>query len=153
MKTPVYCKFCGKDTTHDNRYGGYCQGCYRYFRDGGVVNPIPPNGVIAKDYRGHVVCHICGRAYRRLGSHIKESHGLTIAEYKEKFGLCNNSKTTENNYSNHMHNLAYKYDMPERLKEAGKATRIKTGEKDKRLGKKARLQECLDKSKRYTKEI
>lgn len=148
----VLCKSCGKDTSHDNRFGGYCQSCYKYFRDGGTVNPVPPKGVVAKDHRGYVVCHICGKAYRRLGSHIKESHGMTIAEYKEKFGLCNNAKTTEINYSQHMHELAYKYEMPQRLKEAGKATRIKTGEKDKRLGKPVRLQECIDRSNRYRKE-
>lgn len=148
----VLCKSCGKDTSHDNRFGGYCQSCYKYFRDGGTVNPVPPKGVVAKDHRGYVVCHICGKAYRRLGSHIKESHGMTIAEYKEKFGLCNNAKTTEINYSQHMHELAYKYEMPQRLKEAGKATRIKTGEKDKRLGKLVRLQECIDRSNRYRKE-
>lgn len=153
MKTPVYCKFCGKETTHDNRYGGYCQGCYRYFRDGGTVNPLPPKGIIAKDYRGYVVCHICGRAYKRLGSHVKESHGLTIAEYKEQFGLCNNARTTEINYSQHMHELAYKYGMPERLKEAGKNTRVKAGEKDRRLGKQVRLQEIIDKRNRHAKEI
>lgn len=149
----VLCKFCGKDTSHDNRYYGYCQGCYNYFRNGGTVNPLPPKGVIAKDYRGCVVCHICGRAYRRLGSHAKESHGLTIAEYKEQFGLCNNAKTTEINYSNHMHELAYKYNMPDRLQATGKATQIKVGEKDRRLGKPVRLQECIDKRNRNRKEV
>jgi hypothetical protein len=51
-----------------------------------------------------------------------------------------------------MHNLAYKYNMPERLKQVGQATRIKKGERDKRLGKKVRLQECIERSKRYTKK-
>jgi hypothetical protein len=147
-----YCKFCGKDTTHDNHYTGYCQGCYNYFRNGGTINPLPQKGVITKDHRGYIVCHICGKAYKRLGSHIKESHNMAIAEYKEEFELCNNAKTTEDSYSQHMHNLAYKYNMPEMLKEAGKATRIKKGEKDKRLGKKVRLQECLERSKRNIKK-
>jgi hypothetical protein len=74
---------------------------------------------------------------------------MTIAEYKAEFGLCNNAKTTEKNYSEHMHNLAYKYDMPNQLRRVGKATRVKKGENNKRLGKKARLQECIDKSERY----
>ena len=76
---------------------------------------------------------------------------MSIAEYKAQFELCNNAKTTEQNYSEHMHNLAYKYDMPKRLQIIGQATRIKKGERDKRLGKKVRLQECLDRSARYTK--
>lgn len=144
------CSKCGKE---DRSYAGLCQACYNYYRKGGTDNPLPKPGTIEYDYRGYVICHICGRAYKRLGSHIKESHGMSIAEYKEKFELCNNAKTTEANYSQHMHNLAYKYDMPKRLQITGKATRIKKGERDKRLGKRVRLQECLDKSRRYKKEV
>ena len=144
------CSKCGKHT--DKSYSGMCQGCYKYYRDGGTENPLPPLGKIAHDCRGYVICHICGRAYKRLGSHIKESHGMTIAEYKAKFELCNRAKTTEANYSEHMHNLAYKYEMPKRLQVAGYATRVKKGENDKRLGKKVRLQECINKSERYKKE-
>ena len=143
------CTKCGK--LNDDAYGGMCQACYNYYRKGGTDNPIPKPGTIAHDHRDYVVCHICGRAYKRLGSHIKESHGMSIAEYKAEFELCNNAKTTEKNYSEHMHKLAYKYDMPNRLQETGKATRIKKGERDKRLGKKVRLQECLDRSERYSK--
>ena len=146
-----YCKYCHKDITNKS-YSGYCQGCYCYFKNGGTINPLPQKGVISKDYRGYIVCHICGKAYKRLGSHVKESHNMSIAEYKRKFELCNNAKITEDCYLQHMHNLAYKHHMPERLKTLGKATRIKPGEKDKRLGKKSRLQECLDRSKRYTKK-
>lgn len=142
------CSKCGKQ---DRSYSGLCQSCYRYYRDGGTDNPLPKLGRVEYDYRGYVICHICGRAYKRLGSHIKESHGMTIAEYKEKFELCNNARTTERNYSEHMHNLAYQYDMPNRLQKTGYNTRIKKGEKDKRLGKKVRLQECIDKSERYKK--
>lgn len=126
-----------------------CQSCYNYFRKGGTINETPKHGEIARDARGFVICHICGRAYRRLGSHIRESHGLTIANYKEMFGLCNNAKTTECSYSQHMRNLAYCNDMPQRLKETGQATRIKKGDGSLRLGKKSRLQECLERSKRY----
>lgn len=147
------CSKCGKPITTKVYPNGTCQGCYNYYHKGGTDNPLPALGKIEKDYRGYVVCHICGRAYKRLGSHIKESHNMTIAEYKKQFELCNNARTTEQNYSNHMHNLAYKYEMPKQLQVAGKATRIKKGEKDKRLGKKVRLQECLDKSKKYKKEV
>lgn len=152
MQIMTHCKKCGKSVTDKIYPNGTCQACYNYYHKGGVDNPLPPKGKIAYDHRGYVVCHICGRAYKRLGSHIKESHGMSIAEYKAEFELCNNAKTTEKNYSKHMHNLAYKYDMPNRLQETGKATRIKKGERDKRLGKKVRLQECLDRSERYKKE-
>ena len=147
----MYCTKCGKPITDKVYPEGTCQACYRYYHSGGTDNPLPPLGKVVYDHRGYVICHICGRAYKRLGSHIKESHGMSIAEYKAQFELCNNAKTTEKNYSEHMHNLAYKYEMPKRLQIAGRATRIKKGDRDKRLGKKVRLQECLDRSERYTK--
>lgn len=145
------CSKCGKETKH--LYPGQiCQGCYNYFRKGGTVNNLPNPGEVKRDERGYVVCHICGRAYKRLGSHIKESHGMTIAEYKEEFGLCNNAKTTEYTYSQHMRNLAYQHDMPMRLQLAGVSTRVQRGDNHLRLGKKSRLQECLDRSKRHKVE-
>lgn len=142
------CKKCGKPISGKIYPNETCQACYNYYHKGGTDNPLPPLGKIEYDYRGYVVCHICGRAYKRLGSHIKEWHNMSIAEYKAEFELCNNARTTEVNYSAHMHDLAYKYDMPKRLQVAGKATRIKKGENDKRLGKKVRLQECLNKRAR-----
>lgn len=141
------CSKCNKDIQKFYP-GNTCQGCYIYYKKGGTDNPVPPTGTIKYDARGYVICHICGRAYIRLGSHIKESHNMTINDYKIKFGLCNNSKTTESKYSNFMRNLAYKYDMPNRLIKVGEKTRIKKGEKDKRLGKKSRVQECLERSER-----
>lgn len=144
------CRLCGKII--DRLYpGDICQGCYNYFRKGGTTNPIPNRGEIALDERGFVICHICGRAYKRLGSHIKESHSLTIAEYKETFGLCNNAKTTEHSYSMKMRENAYRYGMPQRLRESGVGTRVKKGEKNLRFGKKSRLQECIDRHNRYSK--
>lgn len=147
------CSKCGKPISGKIYPDETCQACYNYYHKGGTDNPLPKLGKVAHDHRGYVICHICGRAYKRLGSHIRESHEMTIAEYKEKFELCNNAKTTERNYSVHMHDLAYKYDMPKRLKIMGEPTRIKKGQRDMRLGKKVRLQECLDRSERYKGRI
>lgn len=143
------CSLCGKKFNGRIYPNNTCQGCYTYIQNGGTFNTPPAAGEITYDERGYVVCHICGRAYKRLGSHIRESHDMTIYEYKEEFGLCNSAKTTEHNYSEHMKELAYINGMPERLQRTGRNTRIKKGEKEKRKGKSARLQECLDRSKRY----
>lgn len=145
------CSSCGKNNEGKVFPKHLCQSCYNYFRHGGTVNELPQPGEIKRDHRGFVVCHICGKAYVRLGSHAKESHGMTIAEYKEEFGLCNNCNTTESGYSSTMKAHAYKNKMPERLTESGKGTRIKAGEKHMRLGKKVRLQEVLEKRARNIK--
>lgn len=145
----MVCPKCGKIAHHS--YSGLCQGCYKYFRNGGKVYPLPEAGKVEHDESGKVICHICGRSYVRLGSHIKESHDLTIAKYKEMFGLCSRTRTTESGYSQTMHNHAINKGMDKRLLEAGKSTRIKKGETDKRKNKKIRLQERIEKRNRKYK--
>ena len=143
------CKECGKLTPRS--YSGMCQGCYNYFKNGGHIYPLPEHGRIVYGDDGKVICHICGRAYTRLGSHVKESHDMTIDEYKEMFGICRRTKTTESSYSDKMHNYSEKYNMSERLIEVGKSTRIKKGDNTMRKGKEVRLQEKLDKLNRKNK--
>ena len=136
------CSSCNKELTHKTYPGRLCETCYKYFKNGGTINPLPELGTIANDERGYVVCHICGRAYKRLGTHVKQPHDMTIKEYKERFGLCNKTKTTEANYSRMMHDYAYQYNMPEQLRVAGENTRIKSGASI-REGKTLRLQERM----------
>ena len=146
----MFCKECGKPISGKS-YGGMCQGCYKYFKNGGTTNPLPEHGRIKYDETGKVICHVCGRAYSRLGSHIKESHNMTIKEYKEMYGLCANARTTAEDYSSTMRTLAYKYKMDEQLIETGKSTRFKKGDSTARKNKKVRLQEILDKKDRKFK--
>lgn len=47
----------------------------------------PEKGVKAKDSKGRLICHICGRAYDSLSSHIHTKHNISIKEYKEMFQL------------------------------------------------------------------
>ena len=108
----MICLSCNKDV-NELYSEGLCPSCYRYFKDGGTINPLPDAGTIAYDERGYVVCHICGKAYRRLGTHVAQAHDMTIKTYKERFGLCNNAKTTEANYSRMMSDYAYQHNMPE----------------------------------------
>ena len=140
------CSECGK--LIDRSYSGMCQGCYNYFRKGGTINKLPEHGRIAYDVNGKVVCHICGRAYTRLGSHVKESHDMTIEEYKEEFGLCASAKTTERTYSDMMHYNAIINEMDKQLIRTGRNTRVKKGENHLRKNKRVRLQEILDKRDR-----
>lgn len=146
------CAKCGKVITGRIYPDNSCQGCYKYFSKGGTENPLPPLGVVKHDKRGYVICHICGRAYRRLGSHIKESHEMSIKEYKEKFGLCDSAKTTEEGYSSHMKKLAYENGMDKWVVEIGKNTRFKPG--DERIKtRNVRLQERLAMRDRMKKKV
>lgn len=36
---------------------------------------------------GRLVCHLCGRDFLHLGSHIAKTHGMTGQEYRVEFGL------------------------------------------------------------------
>lgn len=146
----MFCKECGKQS--DRSFSGLCQACYNYFvRDGGTVHDLPSPGIVAADENGKIICHICGRSYKRLGSHIRESHNMTIAEYKERFDLCRNARTTEENYHQKMHRHACENGMPERIIEIGMETRIKKGETDKRKGKTVRKQEIRERAERVHK--
>lgn len=84
------CIRCGK-RDQKLRVKGMCQPCYMYYKNGGRGNPLPPKGEIRYDYRGYPICHICGRAYRKVLHHVYQTHGITAEEYKEHFGL-NNTK-------------------------------------------------------------
>lgn len=47
-----------------------------------------PSGRLVSDPSGdHVCCHLCGRRYVALGSHLRR-HGHTAASYREAMGLC-----------------------------------------------------------------
>lgn len=144
-----YCPSCGIKLPEKNRFAdGLCQSCHVYFRNGGTVHPLPSAGRIEKDERGYVICHICGKAYKRLGSHVKEKHHMSIDEYKEKFGLCRRTRTTEDGYSRKMHDHALANDMDKQLLVVGFETRIQKGSSKMRGGKEVRLQEILEKRDR-----
>lgn len=146
----MICSYCGKEIIGRIYSGQRCQGCYVYMLKGGVIHSLPSKGEIKYDNKGYVICHICGKSYIRLGSHIKESHNMTIQQYKEEFGLCNCTKTTEKKYSSKMKDLALKNGMDKALIQTGKNTRI-SKENILRKGKKSRLQECIERSNRYKK--
>lgn len=98
-----YCQICGKINKTN---GSICQRCYRYLRrhpEGKYE--IPSDGVVKYALNGDVICHICGEAHRRLGSHIKIYHGMTQNEYRDKFKLYHNTKLSNVQYIEKMSEL------------------------------------------------
>lgn len=124
------CTVCGTKLTHD-RYGDLCQSCYMYFKAGGVIYPLPPKGEIHRNDRGEVICHICGKAYSKLGSHVANSHHISASDYKKRFGLAKNAGLCTPELKLHLRAVVmgnYEKIVVDNLIKKGEATRIKKGE-------------------------
>lgn len=73
-----------------------CNQCYKVLKL--PVHPLPQKGEVKYDEFGKFICHICGRPFTSAGHHISGHHGMTIAEYKEKFGLNKKQPLTSLSY-------------------------------------------------------
>ncbi len=47
----------------------------------------------------HLVCLDCGKQFKTIKRHIKASHGLTVDEYRRRYGLPSDYPVTAPNYS------------------------------------------------------
>lgn len=129
------CDLCG--TTEGKifnrrKFGKYlCQTCYNY-ETKHPVHPLPKKGEIAYDNEGKLICHICGRAFKKLASHAYNGHGITAYEYKEMFGLNNNqgliAESTKEILRKHSKNN-YDIVVRENLLKKGESSRFKKGDK------------------------
>lgn len=43
-------------------------------------------GIIKYDKHGNPICEICGKAFKRVLSHVRQKHDMSEREYKLKFG-------------------------------------------------------------------
>lgn len=79
------CKSCGEKS---NRIIiGLCDKCYQRKRRSPKINPLPKKGEIAYTEDGKPICHICGKGYDKLMSHVYQTHEITARDYKIEFGL------------------------------------------------------------------
>ncbi|MGL5713386.1 MAG: MucR family transcriptional regulator [Paraclostridium sp.] len=137
-----HCEYCFRNATnlvpkYREEYGQYlCWNCYTHYKEH-PVNPLPPKGVIALDDDGLLICHICGRAYDKLASHLRYKHGTTQEDYKKEFGLNRTAKLIS---ENHKQKLRKNLVQVKDIREVGKATQGSTVETNHRRGKKERLQ-------------
>ena len=119
------CQFCGgiNKTT-----GKYCNTCYSYLRrhpEGRYS--LPPKGVVYYAPNGDVICHICGEAQRKLGSHIAYRHHMSQNEYRDMFELYHNTRLSNYEYINNMSQINNKHKdkvVKENLIKCGINTRI-----------------------------
>ena len=125
----IKCKFCGNEAP--NKYDGYCEVCYLYFvRDNKKVYDLPDYAKVEYAPNGDCICHICGKAFRKLGGHIVQAHKMLMRDYCTKFGLFyRNNKASNVEYRENMKNIQKDYCITENLIEKGKNTRVKKGDK------------------------
>ena len=107
----------------------------------------PPNGEVWYDKDGKIVCHICGKSFNKLSSHIVQAHSINSNEYKEMFELKRGQKLTSKSMEEYFRNKT-RVDI---TKHSHK-TRFKDGNKSPRKGTKARLQTLLERPIEYNKK-
>ena len=101
------CQFCGgvNKTT-----GKYCNTCYGYLRKHPEGRyPLPPKGMVHYAPNGDTICHICGEAQRKLGSHIAHRHHISQNEYRDMFELYHNTRLSNYEYIENMSQINNKY--------------------------------------------
>ncbi|MFE7277256.1 MucR family transcriptional regulator [Streptomyces sp. NPDC057623] len=68
-------------------------------REGGRAGRHPDFGLLIRDEEADtVICHVCGRAFRSLGAHVRV-HGMTAAEYRQEFGLLRSRALSARSFS------------------------------------------------------
>ena len=119
------CQFCGgvNKTT-----GKYCNTCYGYLRKHPEGRyPLPPKGAVHYAPNGDAICHICGEAQRKLGSHIAYRHHMSQNEYRDMFELYHNTRLSNSEYINNMSQINNRHKdkvVKENLIKCGVNTRI-----------------------------
>lgn len=125
IRSPKKCLLCCGDNTTTGRYCNHCSQYLRKHPEG--LYPLPKAGRVEYADNGDPICHICGEAHRKLGSHIAHKHFMTQNEYRDKFKLYRNTKLSNYEYRKKMleYNNTYKEKVvKENLLEKGKKTRI-----------------------------
>lgn len=92
------CKLCGKSRCRLSARQCfndeiYCDSCYNSLKKY-PYEYVPPMGELHYGSSGKVLCHICGRGFDVLTSHIQTVHKITASEYKKKFGLNRGARLT-----------------------------------------------------------
>ena len=108
---------------------------------------LPSKGEIWYDENGKIICHVCGRSFNKLSSHLVQAHNISSSEYKEMFELNRGQKLTSKSMEEYFRNKPRK-DITKYSME----TRFKDKHKSPRKGKKARLQTILENPIKYKKK-
>lgn len=99
------CSCCGRSNKRTKYFDEYdcilCDSCLLMYKKY-PIHYIPPMGEIHHDSEGNIICHVCGRSFKKLSIHIQSKHKLSTSEYKEKFGLNRGSSLTGKNFKSNI---------------------------------------------------
>ena len=110
------------------------------------INELPPKGEVWYDKNGRVICHICGKGFNKLSSHLVQAHNINSDKYKEMFELKKGQKLTSKGMQEY-----FKSKPRKDITRYSGETRFKKGVKGCRKGTKARLQTLLERPTKYDK--
>lgn len=107
-----------------------CPNCTRMWK-AHPQHELPNVGEIKYDDLGRPICHICGRAFDKLLTHVKQRHKMSPEEYKAKFELESGAglisdKVRDVTRQNVINN--YEKVVVENLLKNGTATRFQKGD-------------------------
>ena len=97
---------------------------------------------------GKLQCLICNRWYRQVGTHVWQTHGCTMADYKLEFGLDQGRGILPDDLKEIKKNHVFENGTVKNLKK-GKKFWFKKG--DKSLGRYERSKQTLDRLKNLYK--
>ena len=110
------------------------------------TNELPPKGEVWYDKNDRIICHICGKGFNKLSSHLVQAHNINSNKYKEMFELKRSQKLTSKGMQEYFKNKPRKDITKYSYK-----TRFKDGVASCRKGTKARLQTILERPTEYNK--
>jgi hypothetical protein len=108
----------------------------KYFTD--ITEDLPKPGELKQDKYGNYYCHICGKSFKKLMTHVYYKHNMTAEEYKREFGLyvTKGIMSKEAKELARLRNLENKEVVIDRnLIKRGVATRYKKGGKGRTIDK------------------
>lgn len=120
------CKICN-GALHSKKYGNICCSCWTYFKSGGVIHRLPPVGTVVYDKEGNMICHICGKAYKKLGAHVINAHKISTKEYKKRFGLALDFGLCSEDLKKQLRSYITDDMVQKNLVQGGAETRFKPG--------------------------
>lgn len=108
------------------------------------TSELPPKGEVWYDDKDKIICHICGKSFNKLSTHIIQAHNITSGKYKEMFELNKTQKLTSKSMEEYFRNKP-RTDITKHSLE----TRFKNGHTSCRKGEQARLQTILNRPITY----